>query len=435
MLTYRKDRKVSSTKSVGNFIGKFVLLIALLFCGATAYCASGKTFNYLGYTYTLNADGNSVTLTNGNNPSNTSDVIIPNYAYDSDSERKYAVTIIGNNAFDSYRGMKVVIGDNVQKIGNKAFEHFGEHQQQVLLILGKGLTSLDNKAFEHVGESGYANIICKRTTPPTIDKQTFEHVQKSTFYIADEETYDKYRRAKIWSDYDNDKQGNRYQWPIPCYSEIVGGKWQTIIVPEDLDDDKINAYFGEGTQVAILEDGKYDKSTNTYTLEFVKNWKDKMYANTPYFIKAGDKEASYATDIALDPNATTLDLSVAVMGEGKRAHMVGVCDKYTLKENELYFRNLGDDKMYFYRSDGSGKDFVNKGKCYFKITNENESTPLSAKMSISLRNSSTTGITTVEHPNDRKATAIYGIDGQYLGSDLKALGKGVYIVNGRKIVK
>lgn len=433
MITFQKDKKVSGTKCVGYLMGKVMLLIALLFCGATVHAAKGKTFKYLDYTYSVNADGETVTLTNGNKPDNSSDVIIPNYAYDSDTDRKYAVTIIGDNAFDSYRGMKVVIGDNVQKIMGKAFEHFGEQQQQVLLILGKGLNSLDNKAFEHVGESGYAHIICKRTTPPTIDKQTFEHVQKSTFYVTDEATYQKYRSAGVWSGYDKKKPENHYQWPIPGLSEMEGGKWLTVALPEKLDETKIELYFGHGTQVAKLENAKYDKDLGTYHLYFAKAYTTD--ANTPYFIKVGDKEASYATDVSLDPKASTLDFSVSVNGEGKEAHMVGVCDKYTLSENEFYFRNLEDDKMYFYKADDTGKSFVKKGKCYFKITKSGDTQPVLAKVAVRFDDSSTTGISTMEHSFDRKRTAIYGIDGQYLGSDLKALGKGLYIVNGKKIVK
>lgn len=432
MTIFQQYKKVFGTHGAINLMGKVVLLIALLVCGATAHAANGKSFNYLGYTYTVNADGKTVTLTNGNSPSNSSDVIVPNYAYDSSTGTKYAVTIIGGKAFEQYSGMKVVIGDNVQKITDKAFEHFGEHQQHVVLILGKGITALDTKAFEHVGQNGYANIICKRTTPPTIDEKSFEHADKSTFYVADEATYNKYRKADVWSTYDGKAPENHFAYPIPGYNEIEGGKWKTIVVPEELDASKIEAYFGESTQVAILESAKYDESSATYHLEFVKAYS--MEANKPYFIKVGDKNASYATEVALDPSASTLDFHVPVTGEDKEVHMVGVCSKYELSKNELYFRNQGD-KMYFYRSDGGGKDFVNKGKCYFKITKSGDTQPLMAKFAVNFDDSSTTGITTVEHRTDRKRTAIYGIDGQYLGSDLNTLGKGLYIVNGKKIVK
>ena len=432
MKFFQQYKKVFGTQGAVSLMGKVVLLIALLVCGATAHAAKGKSFNYLGYTYTVNADGKTVTLTKGNSPSNSSDVIVPNYAYDSSTDTKYAVTIIGENTFNAYRGMKVVIGDNVQKIMNKAFEHFGEQQQQVVLILGKGITTLDKKAFEHVGENGYANIICKRTTPPTIDEKSFEQAKKSTFFVADEATYDKYRKADIWSTYDGKATENHFAYPIPGYYEIEGGKWKTIVLPEELDADKIRTYFGEDTQVAILESAKYDESSATYHLEFVKA--SSMEANKPYFIKVGDINASYATEVALDQGASSLDFHVTVMGEGKEAHMVGVCSKYELSKNEFYFRNQGD-KMYFYRSDGGGKDFVNKGKCYFKITKSGDTQPLMAKFAVNFDESSTTGITTVENHADRKRTAIYGIDGQYLGSDLNMLGKGLYIVNGKKIVK
>ncbi|MCI7199021.1 MAG: peptidase, partial [Prevotella sp.] len=47
----------------------------------------------------------------------------------------------------------------------------------------------------------------------------------------------------------------------------------------------------------------------------------------------------------------------------------------------------------------------------------------------------TTGIENVEMNNQPAVTGVYSIDGRYLGNDVSKLGKGLYIVNGKKIVK
>lgn len=47
----------------------------------------------------------------------------------------------------------------------------------------------------------------------------------------------------------------------------------------------------------------------------------------------------------------------------------------------------------------------------------------------------TTGIENVEMNNQPAVKGVYSIDGRYLGNDVSKLGKGLYIVNGKKIVK
>ena len=47
----------------------------------------------------------------------------------------------------------------------------------------------------------------------------------------------------------------------------------------------------------------------------------------------------------------------------------------------------------------------------------------------------TTGIENVELNSKPAVTGVYSIDGRYLGNDVSKLGKGLYIVNGKKIVK
>ena len=47
----------------------------------------------------------------------------------------------------------------------------------------------------------------------------------------------------------------------------------------------------------------------------------------------------------------------------------------------------------------------------------------------------TTGIENVEMNSKPAVMGVYSIDGRYLGNDVSKLGKGLYIVNGKKIVK
>lgn len=52
-----------------------------------------------------------------------------------------------------------------------------------------------------------------------------------------------------------------------------------------------------------------------------------------------------------------------------------------------------------------------------------------------VKKSTSTGITGINLSPSAKAMNIYSIDGRYMGSDLSRLKKGIYVVNGRKVVK
>jgi len=54
---------------------------------------------------------------------------------------------------------------------------------------------------------------------------------------------------------------------------------------------------------------------------------------------------------------------------------------------------------------------------------------------IPLTKEATTGINIINTMKDGKSIRVYSIDGRYLGNDINALGRGLYIVGGKKIVK
>ncbi|WP_370799946.1 subtilase [Xylanibacter rarus] len=57
-----------------------------------------------------------------------------------------------------------------------------------------------------------------------------------------------------------------------------------------------------------------------------------------------------------------------------------------------------------------------------------------SKVSISLSNENTTGITNITSMDNSGKSKVYNLNGQYMGKDTNALNKGVYIINGKKTV-
>ena len=415
---------------VKNSISSYLLLIVLL-----AICASGyaQTFTYLGFTYTVNADGSTVTITDGA-VDKSSPLIIPDVAYYND--KAYPVTIIKKGAFKSYRGLKVVIGDNVTTIERKAFEGFAEHESNCTLILGRSIKSMPSKAFEHFGEHGDKNkIIVKCDQIPTIEEKTFEHIANTTIYVRDKTTYDDYKNANIWGSYDESTNNKniKYAYPFPYEYEFESGKWLTAVFPISMSEYTVLSNFGQGTIVAYLKSAKYDKEAKEYQLHF--EYTNAIEANTPYLIKIGNSNSDFVSDTEGDPNAATLTKSVSIENKSDyQAQMIGVYSQRTLSENEFYLRNK-DGILFFYLATDDDGSFVGANKCYFKILDQNGNLA-PAKFSCHFDNSGeTTAIRSI--PFSREGClkkGIFNLTGQYVGNDPAKLVTGIYIVNGKKMV-
>lgn len=110
-------KPINPNNKMKKFTSSWLIALVLL---ATSISVYSKTFNYNGYQYTVNADGKTVTLS-AKSDEETGTVIIPDYVYD-ENDNCYAVTAVATNAFRKFSGSKIVIGDNVTTIGEKAFQ-------------------------------------------------------------------------------------------------------------------------------------------------------------------------------------------------------------------------------------------------------------------------------------------------------------------------
>lgn len=442
-----KKKMIPQVKDFWNTMSRGMLVLMLLLVwGSNAVSgangAVGDTFEYQNCTYKITevlSWTRFCELTNSNVP-DTEPLIVPDYAYNSETGLEYQVTSIAGGSCKSYQGSKVVIGNRVSTIGDKAFEHFGE-KGAVTLILGTNITSMSNKAFEHLGEKGNCKVFITSTSQPEsikIDHQTFEHVKQTTFYLANDDLYTKYKADSNWKEYDepNNNKGNSYSCPFPYKYEDPKQTqgWRTFIGPEDMDNYYIESIFGHGTKVAYLKEAQWLSGKATYNLTFAETTTIK--ANTPYFINPTNNSFAYITEAKLkecDNNCT----SVAVQDkDGYYAQMIGNAsdEDYYLKKNEFYFRNYNG--LYFYVAVEDSKNYVSPNKCHFRITEGNTSTtPVLAKVAMFIDfDDSTTGITETE-AKTQTTKGIYDIHGIYRGNNLQNLPKGLYIVNGKKIIK
>ena len=97
-------------------------------------------------------------------------------------------------------------------------------------------------------------------------------------------------------------------------------------------------------------------------------------------------------------------------------------------------KTISEDNIYGVKANGAiakgKKDTTIKGlRAYFIInSNGNEA-------KINFGDDETTGIENIVTPTAISNQKVYNLNGQYVGNDLKAMPKGIYIVNGKKVIK
>lgn len=414
-------RRLKGSWGRASRMTRMAACLLMLFLGMQSVSA----FEFEGYTYTVKSDG-TASLTSGGKSTNPT-VIVPDWAYDGNN--CYAVTEVAASAFKDVSTItKVVIGDNVTTIGNKAFEHFGEHGDGLVLVLGKSVNNLDDKAFEHFGEHGSGHVVILKSGIPAANANALEHVQSATFYVKDRDAYNNHTSATGWKNF-NGKKGNQYTYPFPAELSIKGGQWKTAMLPEAMDAERVASVFGNGTQVALLNSlsGTEDKGY----IAFFKKQND-IPANEPILIKVGNNEAYYVSNVEYSGQSDDTHVLTARSDDGTVVSMTGACADYTLQAGEIYFRN-DNGAMKFFRAADDKSCHVRKGQCWFALAASQAGEAKAESLGLGIEDGAT-GMREIIQAPQSISTHIYSLTGMDEGTDLKALPRGIYVVNGRKVL-
>lgn len=434
----RNERITSSWGFLPQGAKTMMCLLVLMLSVQAVLAQKVQKFEYGGIVYTLSG-GEATAIGFGKSAQQPPMLVIPDYAYD--NHTPYPVTKIAKAAFSSskeYR--KVVIGDNVTTIGNKAFEHFGEQGgEDHVLIIGSGIISFDDKAFEHFaehpGKTNRNKVILRIDDPAKIMDKSFEHCKQTTFYVKDEPTYKKFKSDIVWGKYDNDKQHNNYQYPIPADLTLSANRWQTAVFPEDLSAEQVEDYFGEGTLLAVMSTATptyVDGEKMNYLVQF--NTASSVEKNLPMLIKPGAKDIRYTSDVSYVSSDAIV--KAKHREDEMTIRMIGVCDDdLLLTDGQIYFRNYGDGNMRFFMyKEGEGKQvMVKRGKCIWEIVDGSGNVVTNKALDYKIDDAAT-AIEDVTRKPAAQDGRIYSLTGQYEGTSLENLPKGIHIMNGRKFV-
>ena len=206
--------------------------------------------------------------------------------------------------------------------------------------------------------------------------------------------------------------------------ELKAGQWNTLVLPFDFDNS-----LGE---LAVFQ------SSGDGVLNFTST--EKVYAGHPFLIKPYE-------DISEIPMLTKPD---EMFSADYQEAMFENYGRYSITTNYTYPQKGGDydfvptfnavspgEGCYYLAGNNTIKSLSSDGKikglrAYFK-----PASPAAAKVMAINVDGITTAVSEVAIDVDDSVNSgkIYSINGQYQGYNMESLPKGVYVVNGKKIIK
>lgn len=242
----------------------------------------------------------------------------------------------------------------------------------------------------------------------------------------------------------------------PFYSD---GLYETICLPFDVPASEVIEKFGEGTKLF-----KVTAATET-TITFTEQTKANCYieAGVPYIILPKLSAVEGSKWNAGEANGTVIsfaakEMKFAYNAESKQKEipytdkdnqkqsltMKGCFIPYVIGKADRFFNTTADNKNVFYQQAYNDRRVIRGTRVFFNDKKDSEVTvsvggqQVSAK-SIILDSEDEPIVTGLYAPETGKIevlkdTRVFSISGQYVGTSLNGLSKGIYVVNGKKVV-
>lgn len=210
------------------------------------------------------------------------------------------------------------------------------------------------------------------------------------------------------------KANNGKTVDVKLTRSLKAGAWNTICLPFDVTTEQIkNILKAEGMVREYADD---DATAQTITFKKVEG---NMKAGEPYLIKPTEDITSLAfegvTITAIEGNL-----------QGKAYGICGTLGKYTMKTDgtELFLNAAGK-----FVAPAAATNTMKGFRAYFMVPSGSSAAAININI-----DGETTGINSIE-TNATVNGKVYNLNGQYVGNSLNGLKKGIYVVNGKKVIK
>lgn len=221
---------------------------------------------------------------------------------------------------------------------------------------------------------------------------------------------------------------------------IKKNTWSTIYLPLEMDYTAVLSAFGSDVKIASFTGWSIDidgTTVNSINVEFTTVAENAMEAGKPYLIYLSNDVSEFMVDgvDVYDPENNPETVQIKVNGKNSKGTMKGNFGLHAMNQYDMFLQNnsfyyaLAGQNIKGFRAIFTFKDNLNKSY----LISENSETR--ALFSIDGA-SGTTGINSNSFV-EAKTGKVYSMTGIYMGEmeDMNSLPKGVYIVDGKKVVK
>ena len=193
---------------------------------------------------------------------------------------------------------------------------------------------------------------------------------------------------------------------------LVADSWNTLCLPFGMSHDAVQTVFGEGTVLKQMKE--WNAVENVIYFETA----DAVVAGQPYIIKPVEAKESLLLQDPLVLNAVNNTTSghLSFCGIMSSTQLSG-SDVFLGTDGELYLPNAAEENG----------DVLRGFRAYFKGINDIANTKVNIEGVVS-------GIENINSATAQANGKVYTLAGQYVGNSTKGLMKGIYVVNGKKIV-
>lgn len=193
---------------------------------------------------------------------------------------------------------------------------------------------------------------------------------------------------------------------------LVADCWNTLCLPFSISHDAVQTVFGEGSVLKQMKE--WNAAENVIYFEAA----DAIVAGLPYIIKPVEAKESLLLQDQMVLNAVNNATSGHIS-------FCGIMSSTQLSESDVF---LGTDgELYLPNAAEENGDVLRGFRAYFKGINNIADTKVNIEGVVS-------GIENIIGATAKANGKVFTLAGLYVGNSTKGLMKGIYVVNGKKIV-
>jgi hypothetical protein len=202
---------------------------------------------------------------------------------------------------------------------------------------------------------------------------------------------------------------------------IKAGEWSTICLPFAMTGDQVAEAFGEDVKFADYVG--YEPTENDGIIEQI----DVQFESYDAIEDGLEQHHPYLIKVSKDIKQFTADgVNIATKATPANGEFIGTYVTKDIDETSVF---LSGNKFWY----STGATTIKGFRGYFLFDDVLEAFYDEAGVKFNMTIDGATKITSID--NEKSNDVIYNINGIKMGNDMNRLNKGIYIVNGKKIVK